>query len=127
MSEGGVVFISGATGVHSAAINGTYDRTREIRGGYAVYSKRGDGSMCIEHHAGHWQVKAVSDKGKYASFAYVTGGCALEACTSRVWEVCNGNTTFEDQPSVKAVTGADAEREVSGGCTTHHPPLSPSL
>ena len=118
------VFIRGATGVYSAAINGTYDITREISGGYAVYSKRGDGSMCIEHYAGQWQVKAVSDKGKYACFAYVTGGCALEACTSRVWKVSNGKT-FEDQPSVKAVTGADAEREVSGGCTTHPPPPSP--
>jgi hypothetical protein len=126
MSEGGVVFISGATGVYSAGINGTYDRTGESSGGYAVFCKRGDGSMCIEHYGGKWQIKSVSLKGTNTYFANVTGGCALDACTSRVWRVGNGKT-FEDQPSVKLLTGANAEREVSGGCTTHHPPLSPSL
>jgi hypothetical protein len=121
MSEGGVVFISGATGDCGALINGTYDRTGESSDGYAVYSKRGDHSMCIEHNAGDWQVKRVSSKGTNATFAYVTGGCALEACTSRVWRVENSNT-WNDQPSVKAVTVADAEREVSGRCN----PPSPS-
>ena len=117
------VFVSGATGDWAGAINGLFTPTQE-KGldGRVVYDKCGDGSMCIEHYAGKWQVKRVSHKGKNTGFAYVTGGCALEACTSRVWRVWNRNT-FEDQPSVKAVTGADAEREVSGGCTTH--PLPP--
>ena len=105
MSEGGVVFISGATGVYSAGINGTYDRTGESSGGYAVYCKRGDGSMCIEHYVGKWQLKSVSLKGTNTYFAYVTGGCALEACTSRVWKVSNG-ITWHDQPSVEAVAAA---------------------
>ena len=126
------MFISGATGPLAVKINGFYAPTQE-KGldGRVVYGKCGDGSMCIEHYAGKWQVKRVSNKGTYACFARVTGGCALEACTSRVWRVGNGKT-FEDQPSVKAVTGADAEREVSGGCmrpqqsTNHSPPsLSP--
>ena len=121
------VLVSGATGDWAGAINGLFAPTQE-KGldGRVVYGKCGDGSMCMEHYAGEWQVRAVSDKGKNASFAYVTGGCALEACTSRVWRVDNGKW-FYDQPSIKAVTGADAEREVSGGCTTHHPPPSPSL
>ena len=121
------VLVSGATGGWAGAINGWFAPTQE-KGldGRVVYGKCGDGSMCIEHCTGDWQVKPVSNKGKDACYAYVTGGCSLEACTSRVWRVGNGKT-FEDQASVKAVTGADAEREVSGGCTTHHPPLSPSL
>jgi hypothetical protein len=119
------VLVSGATGVWAGAINGLFAPTQK-KGldGRVVYGKCGDGSMCIEHYAGQWKVKDVSHKGKYACFAYVTGGCALEACTSRVWRVDNGKT-LEDKPSVKAVTGADAEREVSGGCTTHPPPPSP--
>ena len=119
------VLVSGATGDRAGAINGLFAPTQE-KGfdGRVVYGKCGDGSMCIEHYAGQWQVKPVSYKGEYVRCAYVTGGCALEACTSRVWSVRNG-ITFEDQPSVKAVTGADAEREVSGGCTTHPPPPSP--
>jgi hypothetical protein len=117
MSAGAVVFISGATGPWAAAINGPYDRTGEISGGYAVYSKRGDPSVCIEHRGGHWQVKDVSSKGKYACMAYVAGGCALEDCTSRVWKVDDGvpEHPLIDQPSVKMVTGREAERQVSGG------------
>ena len=125
-ARAGTVLVSGATGDMAEAINGLFAPTQE-KGldGRVVYGKCGDGSMCIEHYVGRWQVKAVSDKGKNVRFASLIGGCALEACTSRVWRVDNGKT-FEDQPSVKAVTGADAEREVSGGCTTHHPhPSSP--
>ena len=115
MSENDVVFISGATGQYSFRINGPYDRTSETRHGYAVYGKRGDASMCIEHYGGLWGVKSVSAKGSGGCFAYVTGGCALEACTSRVWKVHDGYT-LGDQASVKIATGPDVEREVSGCC-----------
>jgi hypothetical protein len=115
MSAGAVVFISGATGPWAAGINGPYDRTGEISGGYAVYSKRGDPSTCIEHRAGKWEVKDVSGKGKAGCKAYVAGGCALEDCTSRVWKVGNGKG-WDNQPSVKMATGREAERQVSGGC-----------
>ena len=125
-ARAGTVLVSGATGDMAEAINGLFAPTQE-KGldGRVVYGKCGDGSMCIEHYAGQWQVNRVSNKGYFTGFAGVTGGCALEACTSRVWRVGNGKT-LEDQPSVKAATGADAEREVSGGCTTHHPPPCPS-
>jgi hypothetical protein len=118
MSAGAVVFISGATGPWAAAINGPYDRTGEITGIYAVYNKRGDPSMCIEHHGGRWEVKLVSKKGTDACRAYVAGGCSLEDCTSRVWRVGNGwyAKVFDDQPSVKMATGREAGRQVSGGC-----------
>ena len=84
MSAGVVVFISGATGRWAAAINGPYDQTGEISGGYAVYSKRGDPNMCIEPRVGQWEVKKTSEKGRNVCMAYVDGGCALEDCTSRV-------------------------------------------
>ena len=77
MSAADVLFISGATGVHAAAINGGYDRTSETSGGYALYAKRGDVGMCIEHRAGDWQVKHVSSKGKNGCTAYVAGGCGF--------------------------------------------------
>ena len=124
MSAGDVVFISGATGPTAAAINGAYDRTSEVCGGYALYAKRGDASTCIEHHEGDWQVKAVSSKGKGVCWAYVAGGCGLEACTSRVWRVWDGKAHV-DAPSVKLVAGAEAQRQVRGGCLharQHAPP-----
>ena len=113
----GAVFISGAAGLYSAAINGFYTVTEEKGSdGRVVLSKRGDASVCIEHVAGEWQVKPVSDKGQNTCFAFVQGGCALEGCTSCVWRVTKGNGGFEDQPSVKMATGSEAERQVSGGC-----------
>jgi hypothetical protein len=71
-------------------INGPYDRTAELSGGYAVYAKRGDGSVCIEHRAGKWRVKHVSDKGKDLSYAFISGNRALEDCASCVWSVWDG-------------------------------------
>ena len=113
MSAGDVIFISGAAGINAAGINGVYDRTSETSGGYAVYAKRGDGGMCMEHFAGtkSWQVKAVSNKGTARCKAYVAGGCAAEACTSRQWMVYDGKT-FSDAPLVKIV----AEAEVCSCC-----------
>ena len=101
------VLVSGATGDRAGAINGLFAPTQE-KGldGRVVYGKCGDGSMCIEHYVDDWQVKPVSLKGSWSSFAYVTGGCALEACTSRVWRVENSNT-WNDQPSVTMAAECD--------------------
>ncbi len=115
-ARAGPVFISGATGSCAGSINGFYGVTEEKSlDGRLVLSKRGDPSVCIEHHGGDWEVKLASTRGKAACMAYVAGGCALEDCTSRVWNVWNGKG-WDDQPSVKMATGREAERQVSGGC-----------
>ena len=124
------MFISGATGVHAAYINGFFDPTQE-KGldGRALYAKRGDASACIEHYEGTWQVKPVSGKGTGAGLAYVAGGCGLEACTSRVWKVTEGKGTgFHDAPSVKLVAEAEVRRCCACSCsssqlTPAHAPL----
>jgi len=110
------VLIGGATGPNAAVINGPYSPTQE-RGldGRIIYCKSSDASVCIEHHDGHWQVKPASTKGTDACRASVTGGCALEACTSRAWKVSDGKALHE-QRSVKMVTGAEAELAVSRPC-----------
>ena len=115
-SQPAVLRISGATGIWAEIINGFFAATQEKGSdGRVVYGKCGDASVCIEHRAGRWEVKPVSDKGSTRLNASVAGGCALEACASRVWRVGNGST-FEDQASVKIATGPDVEREVSGCC-----------
>ena len=49
----------------------------------------------------------------------------MEACTSRVWTVGDGQA-FQVQHSVAMVTGAEAERAVSGPCIgAPHKPQSP--
>jgi hypothetical protein len=114
------VFISGATGIDAAYINGFFDLTQE-KGldGRLILTKRGDAGMVMEHFEGEWQVKTVSNKGKDVCIAYVEGGCALAACTSRQWKVSDGKG-FVDAPGVRMVTGAKAERKVSGCCLRAH-------
>ena len=109
------MFLSGAQGFYASCVNGFWRATAERLQGRVVYVKVGDDSLCIEYFGGTWQVKPVSNKGQNFSRASVPGGCALEACTSRVWNVWDG-TAFVPQPSVKMLFGADAEREVSCRC-----------
>ncbi len=104
------VFISGATGVHAALINGVLEPTEE-KGvdGRVLYRKRGDGSVCMEHFGGEWEVKHVSSKGTFnreLCYAVVAGGCAAEACTSRPWWVYDGKA-WADAPLVKMVAEAE--------------------
>ena len=123
-SSGDVVFIS-ATGPFAATINGAYDRTSK-GSKFAPYEKRGDSGVCIEHHGGCWQIKASASIGDDCAYAFVDGGCALEACTSRMWKV-GGGKAFHDAPSVKLVTGAEAMRQVRSGCLRPAIPPPPSL
>ena len=111
------MFLSGAQGISASLVNGFWRATAERQGGRVVYVKVHDASVCIEYFGGtsSWQVKPVPDKGQNNATAVVPGGCALEACTSRVWNVGDG-TAFLPQPSVKMLFGADAEREVSCRC-----------
>ena len=57
---------------------------------------------------GDWEVKRVSDKGNDGCWAYVAGGCGLEACTLRVWTSLDGKA-LHDADDLKLV----AEAEVS--------------
>jgi len=110
------VFISGATGINSAGINGLFDPTQE-KGldGRVLYAKRGDKSVCMEHFGGMWQVEHVSNKGTDNCYAWVAGGCGAEACTSRQWMVWDGET-YAEAPLVKMVAGAEAQRQVGCCC-----------
>ena len=114
------LFISGATGAKAAEINGFFEPTQE-KGldGRLILTKRGDAGMVMEHYNRQWQIKPVSDKGTVMSYAYIEGGCALAACTSRQWKV-GDDKTWSDAPGVKMVTGAEAERKVSGCCLRAH-------
>ena len=120
------VFISGATGINAAGINGPFDPTQE-KGldGRVLYAKRGDKSMCMEHFGGTWMVKLVSDKGTGNCTAHVAGGCGAEACTSRQWMVTFDSKTFAEAPLVKIVAEAEVCSCRMPSCailTVHLPP-----
>ena len=113
------MFISGATGSLASVVNGYYEPTEEKGAdGRVMYAKRGDGGVCIEHFDGEWHVKYSSKKGTDDRAAYVIGGLAFESCASRVWKVYDySEKKWVEQPSVKMVTGAEAERQVGLLCT----------
>ena len=126
-SRASFIFIYGATGANASKVNGLFAATRE-RGqdGRVIYAKRGFSghSLCIEHYKddGDWQVKPVSSNRQGSCWAYVEGGCALEACTSRLWNMLDGNL-FCEQPDIRMVTGAIAETAVSCRCSCNVAPF----
>ena len=90
------IFMSGATGSNARKINGLFKPTQE-RGpdGRVIYHKYDGGDSIdepvriehVSHTEGVWQMKCLSSMGTDQCYAGVQGGCALEACTSRVWRV----------------------------------------
>ncbi len=60
------VDIRGAIGPSASSINGVYDPTDEICGGWPVYQKRGDTEKWLEHHAStnEWYVKPTADRNR---------------------------------------------------------------
>jgi hypothetical protein len=60
------VRISGATGPSGPSINGIYEPTEEICGGWPVYRKKDDNEKWLEYivASNEWYVKPTADKGK---------------------------------------------------------------
>ena len=109
-----VIFISGATGNVSGIIFGFYEPTgQKNEEGRILYKNRFDSTTVIEHFGGKWQIKELSAIGKNLRFAEVAGFCPLEVCKWNEWEVGIGGV-LKHQPSVKMVTGAEAEAQASG-------------
>ena len=120
------IYISGATGSNGALVNGAYDASTKRRDGSQVFIKRGEEGWCIEHRgvfnlpvaasasrAGVWQIKPLDFKGSNKCYAYLLGGCPLEACASRVWHVADAGV-MQEQPSIQMLVGDEAEQMVSG-------------
>jgi len=121
------IFIRGATGKYSSDINGLYstdflkpEPALTGRDGRVLYGRVSDGyhnlrEMRIIHHDGYWVVKSLNSKSLPTGiFAKVQGGCALEECTKRVWQIYDEQgQRFHDQPGVKMFTGKSALVEQS--------------
>ena len=71
LARAATVLISG-TGRWADGING-YFAAAQQKGldGRVVYDKCGDANMCIKQIGGIWLIKALSDKGKAACYAFV--------------------------------------------------------
>jgi hypothetical protein len=120
------VFICGDTGLNSGLINGFYEPTQE-KGldGRVLYAKKSVPVISIEHYAGRWKIAPKGLKGFAGFVAHVEGGCGLDACTSREWLAFNGED-WTRPVDLKFFAGAEAERQVRGGCLRArqhaHPP-----
>ncbi len=71
--------------------------------------------MRVIHHDGYWVVKSLNAKSlSNGVFARVQGGCALEECTKRVWQIYDEQgQQFHDQHGMKMFTGQRALAEQS--------------
>ncbi len=79
-----------------------------------LYVKEGDDGWWLEHCGGKWQLKQKEHKGKDLAWATVVGGCALEACGSRVWRVSvSKGAPWEDDEDIKIAVGGDALAKVN--------------
>ena len=107
------IFVNGATGPLSGAINGAFVCTRNSDGSVVSYKKRNDAGICIEHLNGLWQIKRVSAMGKNTCWAYAHGGCELAETNTRKWFVSRGRGRSSDQDNVIVVPGDLATRLVS--------------
>ena len=128
------VYLFGASGPLSHAINGSYDITHDVADGYNIYAKRDGDGIIIEHHGGCWGIKHLREKGTAATVANVEGGCVIDLCTSRPWRVGDGESAemkqsqgsrsysgqFVIAPNLKMLIGPDAEREVQHTFTRSH-------
>jgi len=87
------VDIRGAQGPSASSINGVYEPTDEICGGWPVYRKHGDNEKWLEHHAAtnEWYVKPTADRNRAEGWMCLASDppCRPELCRG-ICEVWNG-------------------------------------
>jgi hypothetical protein len=83
------VDIRGATGQSALSINGVYEVTNEISGGWPVYRKVGDAEKWLEFIAAtnEWYVKPTTDKGRAEGWMCIPcdNPTRPELCVSRLF------------------------------------------
>ena len=100
--------IQGATGINSAAVNGTWDPTGELSCGKPVYVKRGDGGNCIHFWSStnDWIVSSTENKGKNgAGYAWLEHSGRLET-SSRNWRIYDGTERVKQRDVLVQVTNS---------------------
>jgi hypothetical protein len=86
------VDIRGSFGPSASSINGIYEPTNEVSGGWPVYRKQGDPDKWLEYivATGEWYVKPTADRGRAEGWMCLAAdpGCRPELCrgTCEVWD-----------------------------------------
>ena len=102
--------IRGAQGPSASSINGVYEPTDEICGGWPVYRKQGDSEKWLEHHAAtnEWYVKPTADRNRAEGWMCLSSDppCRPELCDG-VCEVWNGERWIVADSVTVLVSGVD--------------------
>lgn len=118
--------IRGATGQHELRVNGRYDPTDELSGGWPIYRKRieiipgeddevdEEDNLILEFHSGldEWMVKHVSSKGSHRSFVFLkcSPPTRPELCRSSSWQSME-DKKLTNQCSMSVLTVAQRHEE----------------
>lgn len=115
------VDIRGATGPSASSINGIYEVTNEINGGWPVYRKRGDPDKWLEFivATSEWYVKPTTDRGRPEGWMCIPSDPPTrpELCigTCEVWD--GEKWVIQESVTVlKAVNGFDSMAEFRVFC-----------
>lgn len=103
--------IRGATGPRGGGLNGVFDPTDEMRGGWPVYLKRDDGEWWLEYDAcpQKWMIRPTACRGTTRGRAYIL--CDPHTRPERakgVWRLSDGKGGWAPEPTVQVVSEADA-------------------
>eukprot|EP01039_Chlorochromonas_danica_P010145 gene10145-11228_t len=103
------VKISGATGPSGPSINGIYEPTDEICGGWPVYRKKDDSEKWLEYivASNEWYVKPSADKGKPEGWMCITSDPPTRPeLTKGMCDVWDGERwTSQNTVKISAVPG----------------------
>ena len=103
------VRIAGATGPSGPSINGVYEPTDEICGGWPVYRKKDDNEKWLEYivATNEWYVKPTADKGKAEGWMCIASDPAtrpeLSKGTCDVWD--GERWTTQNSVEISAMPG----------------------
>lgn len=98
LSQAVALDIRGAIGMNAFKVNGVYEPTHEIAGGWPVYQRKGSFDYWLEFNSEreNWQIKSAANRGMDSAFAYVDASppCSPDRCEGPWW-VYTGSKTSE--------------------------------
>ena len=110
------VTIVGATGIHSAKVNGDFEATDDMSLRGTLYRKKGDADTWLVYHFAikKWMVQKTSAKGTEDGWAFLQcNSLCLPNSRSNPWSVwCKGalyGERLQEQPSVSVSIDATAQ------------------
>jgi len=100
------VDIRGATGPRGGGLNGVFEPSDEMKGGWPVYRKRDDGEWWLEYDAcpQKWMIRPTSCRGTTRGRAYILCDPHTRPENAKgVWRLSDGKGGWAPEPTVQVV------------------------